>query len=118
MPLPIREPHDLVLERRAIARTDALNLPVEQRAAGNVAANQIADALVGVHQPAVNLISWRFRRVERKRHRHFVSGLVGEHAFLHARVEVDAPAIETRRRSGFQPAHLEAERTNRIRQLA
>ena len=31
VPLAIREPHDLVFERRTVARTDAVNLAVEER---------------------------------------------------------------------------------------
>ena len=49
---PIGESHDLVFERRAISRTDALNLAVVQRGCADVAANEIADAIVRVEQPA------------------------------------------------------------------
>ena len=44
VPFPIRKPHDLVLERRAIPRSDSLDLPVEERAPTNVAANEIANS--------------------------------------------------------------------------
>ncbi len=55
VPLLVREAHDLVLERRAVARTDAANLPVEEGRAIDVRPNEIAHAIVGVQQIAIDL---------------------------------------------------------------
>ena len=80
MPLPIGKAHDLVLERRAIARPDPLNLAIEQRTSFDVAPHEIANALVRVNQPAANLILKRHPRVERERNRHTVAWLLDEYA--------------------------------------
>ena len=66
VPLPVGEPHDLVFERRTVARTDALNLSVVERAAIDDAANEIAHAIVRVQQPAADLISQAALVVETK----------------------------------------------------
>ena len=62
VPLLVREADDLVFERRAIPRTDAANLPVEQRRPVDVRAHEIAHAIVRVQQIAVDLRSRRSRR--------------------------------------------------------
>src|SRR4029434_2970426 len=117
MPLPVRKAHDLVLERRAIARPDPLNLPIEQRTSVDVAAYEFANALIGVNQPAANLIPKRRRRVERERNRHTVAWLLDEQPVANMCVEVDALPIKARWRAGLEPAHLEAERANRLREI-
>ena len=50
MPLPVREPHHLVFERRAVARTDALDLAVEERRLVDVLPHQLVDAVGRVQQ--------------------------------------------------------------------
>ena len=57
VPLPIGKPHDLVFERRAIPRADALNLAVVERTAIEVGFHQFSDTLVRVKQPASDLIT-------------------------------------------------------------
>jgi hypothetical protein len=52
MSLTLREPHDLVFERRAVPRADAVNLPVVKRTPVDVLANEIAHTIVRVQQPA------------------------------------------------------------------
>src|SRR5512138_3781510 len=99
MPLPIGKAHDLVLERRAIARPDPVNLAIEQRTSVDVAAYEIANALVGVYQPTANLIAKRRRCVERKRNGHSVARLLDEQPVANTCVEVDAFPIEARRRA-------------------
>src|SRR6188474_281305 len=118
MSLSIRKAHDLVLERWTIAWTDTLNLPVEQRTSFDVAPHDVPDALIGVNQPAANLVLKRLRRVERERNRHTVTSLLHEYPFANLRLEIDTLAIEARRRPGFQPPHLEAERANRLREIS
>src|SRR5262245_52318204 len=56
MSFPIREAHDLVFERRAVARADAADLPVEERTVLDVVANQVAHALVRVEEPATDSV--------------------------------------------------------------
>src|SRR5437773_6494311 len=51
----VREPHDLVFERRTISRANSLDLAIEQRRACDVPANKLVDALRGVHEMTVNL---------------------------------------------------------------
>src|SRR5215510_6016958 len=114
MALPIGEAHDLVLERRAISRPDAPNLPVEQRTSVDVATYDFADALVGVNQPAVDPIPKGLPRVERERNGHGVAGLLDKCTVENTCGEIDALAIKARRRTGLQPAHFEAERANRL----
>jgi hypothetical protein len=91
---------------------------LKQRTSFDVAAYEFANALVGVNQPAANLIPKRRRRVEREWNRHTVAWLLHERAVANTCVEVDASAIETRWRACLQPAHLEAERANRLREIA
>jgi hypothetical protein len=50
--LTLREPHDLVFERWAVARPDTLNLPVEQWRLVDVCQDDVAHAIVGVRQIA------------------------------------------------------------------
>ena len=57
VPLAVREPHDLVLERRAVARADAADLAVEERRLADVRAHELVDALGRVQQVAVDLIA-------------------------------------------------------------
>ena len=118
MPFLVREPDDLVLERRAVARPDAANLSVEQRRAVEVRAHQVADAIVGVQQMAVNLWATDPICQERERDRLIVAALEREDAPGHLRIEVDAPPIEPRRGAGLQPPVLEADRLERLRKLA
>src|SRR4030095_11001355 len=117
MPLPIGKTHDLVLERRALALPDPLNLAVEQGTSFDVASDDFPNALVGVNQPAANLIPKRLRRVERKGNRHSVAWLLDEHSGANLCVEIDAFPIEARRRACLQTPHFETERTNRRSQV-
>ncbi len=82
-------------------------------------AHQIAHAIVGVKQIAVDLRSLDRRGEKRERHRRIVAALDGERA---RRATCGSKsmlvAIEPRRRAGLQPAPLEAERLQRLRQLA
>jgi hypothetical protein len=109
VPLPIGEAHDLVLERRAIPGTNPLDLAVEQRTLPDVPSNKIANAIVGVNQPAADLVAQRPRRVERERHWNLVASLLRKHALVHTRVESDACPIEPWRCSRLQSAHVDAE---------
>ena len=101
------KPDDLVLERRAVARTDAANLPVEQRRAVDVRAHDRSHAIVRVQQVAVDLRPTDRARQEREGHRRIVAALDGERSVRDATLEVDARAIEPRRRAGLQPPALE-----------
>ena len=57
MSLPVREPHDLVFQRRAVPRSDSLNLSVEERTLANSTPHEIADTIVGVQQPAAHAVA-------------------------------------------------------------
>src|SRR6266496_2421121 len=54
---------------------------------------------------------------KRERHRRLVPVLHGEHAPFHLTREIDAIAIETRRRAGLQPSPLEPVRLERLREI-
>src|SRR5688572_20108944 len=118
MTLAVGEPHDLVFERRTVARADALNLSVEQRTLMNGAAHQIAHAIVRVKQPATHTIAKKPSRRIRKRSGYRVAVLLHEIPARDPAREIDAVPIEAWRRSGLQPPHFEAERANRLCQLA
>ena len=47
-----------------------------------------------------------------------VAGLDGKTSFGHAPIEIDAAAMQARRRAGFQAAPREAERLQRLSELA
>ena len=55
MPLAVGKPHHLVFERRAVARTDAVNLAVVQRRLADVLPHESLDALGRVKQIAGDL---------------------------------------------------------------
>ena len=67
MTLLVGESDDLVFERRAVARTDSANLPVEERRLTDVRADEIAHAIVGVQQIAVDLRPHRPAVTEKKK---------------------------------------------------
>ena len=117
MALLVGETNDLVFERRAIPRTDAPNLAVEQRRARDVRANEIANAIVGMKEMAIDLRAIDGRREKRERNRRIVAALDGKDAAGDLTLEIDAVAIEARRRACFQPAPFEAACLQRFRQL-
>src|SRR5258708_15249587 len=118
MPLLVGESDDLVFERRTVARTDAADLPVEQRRAIDVRAHDVAHAVVGVNQMAVDLRTIDRRRQKRERDRGNVAAFYLEPSVPHVAIEIDAVAIEPRRRARLQAAPFETERLQRICELA
>src|SRR5206468_5551197 len=113
VPLLVRKTHDLVLERRAVPRTDAADLTVEQRRSRDVRANEIAHAIVGVNQVTVDLRTIDSFGHERERDRWHVAALDGECSLGNRAAEIDTLAIESWRRSGLQPPPFEPERLQR-----
>ena len=107
----MREAHHLVLERRAVARADAGNLPVEERRLRDVLAHQRVHALRRVHQVTGNLRTIDRAAQKREGHRRIVPALLRE-----AR-EVDAAPVQSRRRAGLQTSPGEAERLQRLREI-
>ena len=66
MPLAVGKPHDLVFERRTVARTDAADLPVVERAAIDARRARGRERVVRVKQPAADAVlerrsSWNTR---------------------------------------------------------
>ena len=118
MTLLVGEPHDLVLERRAIARADALNLSVEQRRSIDVGAHEVADAIVGMQEVTVDLRPRGGWRKKREQDRRIVSAFDVKNSALHLELEIDALAIQPRRRPRLQTAPLESDRLERLGQLA
>ena len=107
VPLPVREPHDLVFEGRAVARTDPCDPSVVQRAGVDAPAHDVVRRLRGVERPAGDLVRRGRRAGERKRDRRLIAVLLDESSCTHVAFEVDAAPIEARRRSGLQAARLQ-----------
>jgi hypothetical protein len=111
---PIGKPHDFVLERRTISRTDALNLAVVQRTSIDMLAHEIVNPLRRVQQPTLDLISQAPVCRERKRLRNQVSRLFDEQPRPDRQIEVDTVAVQSRRRAGFQSSDLETKLIQRL----
>ena len=102
VPILVGEAHHLVLDRRAVARPAALDLPRVHRRAVQVRADQVVDRLVGVGDVAIEL---RLRDPvgrEAERPRIVVAGL------QLALREVDGAAVEPAGRAGLEARELEA----------
>ena len=93
----IGEAVDLVLDRRAVAWADPLDLPGEHRRAVTAAANDVVSTLVCFRNETRNLFWMVFDSPEKRKDRHRVIRVLGLH---HA--EVDGAAVDPRRRTGFQ----------------
>ena len=103
MPIFVREPHDFIFDRRAIARAARLDLPGIHRRTMQIRADQLVDRVVGESDPARELRLIEVIREKRKRLRLIVAGL------QFGPTVVDRAAVEPRRRAGFEAAQLEAE---------
>ena len=91
------EAHHLVLDRRTVARADALDLAGVQRRAVQCAANDPVGALAGMRDPAADLARVLVARAEVGEHRRRrIAGLLFQAA------EVDAAQVDARRRAGLQ----------------
>ena len=100
----LREAYDLVFDRRTVARADAFDDAGEKRRAVEPAANDLVRALVGVCDPARHLPRVHLARADEAHHRRgIVAGLPFE------RREIDGAPVESRRRSGLEPAHGQGE---------
>src|SRR5688572_13793200 len=89
VPLLLGEPHDLVLERRTVSRTDAADLTVEERRAIDIGANEIAYPIGRVQQVAIDLPALDRSREERERYGRFVTALHEKRAVANASGEID-----------------------------
>src|SRR6266508_165003 len=118
MTLFIWKPDDLVFERRAIPRPNAPNLPVEQGRAADVRPHDIPNAIVRVKQIAVDLRTIDWRGQERERHWRRVASLNGHRPGGDLAIEVNALAIQQWRRASLEPSPFEAERLQRLGQVA
>ncbi len=106
MPLLFREANDLVLDRRAVARTGAVYVARIHRAARQVRADYVVRALVRVDdvtRRAFHAAQRILPRPPRKRQRLVVAGLQLQ------RVEVDRPAVDSDRRARLKPSERHAE---------
>ena len=101
--LALGEAHDLVLDRRAVARADALDLRRNTSARDARLARMIA-CVAGVVRVMWQAICGVVIRVgqERERHRRIVAGLHLE------RGPSRSSAVEPRRGAGLEPAHAQA----------
>src|SRR5262249_4879600 len=96
--------------RRAVPWSDTPNLSVEQGRAVDVRLHEIANALVGVEQVARDLLAVDRRCEKRERNRRIVAVLDRESSGPNLLLEIDAFAIQTRRRSSFQAPPLDPDR--------
>ena len=102
MAVLVGEAHDLVLDRRAVARPAALDLARVHRRPVQVGADQLVDRLVGVGDVAIELRLRDALGREAERPRLGVAGL------RLALVEVDGAAVEPAGRAGLEAGQLEA----------
>ena len=99
---PGGETHDLVLDRRAVARADALDHAGVQRRPVRRRADQLVGAFVGVRDVAADLSRMLATQADIGEHGHrLVAGLHRE-----ARV-VDRATVDARRSAGLEPPHPE-----------
>ena len=103
MALALAELDDLVLDRRAVARSDAFDAAAVHRRAFQVVADHLVRSGVRVGDPAGNLRQRRLGGLVGERARRVVAGLDLQ------RVIVDGAAIDSRRGARLEPADLEAE---------
>src|SRR5579871_3699749 len=112
MHLLVRELDDLVLDRRAVARTDRLNLPAVHRGPVNVFADNAVRLGRGVCDVARHLrvVMSDPLRAEAERRRVDVAGLGSETR------PVNTASVETRRSAGLQAATAQAQFLQRLAQ--
>src|SRR5439155_25765860 len=84
----------------------------------NVRADQLAHLLRRMQQVAVDLRTLNARSQERKCDRRIIPAFNPEYAALDLAIEIDAVAVETRRRAGFESSPFEAARLQRFGQFA
>src|SRR5262249_38387442 len=89
VPLLVGKTNHFVFERRAIARSDATYLTVEQRRARQIGADEIVDAVVRVNQVAVDLRTIERAREERERRRRSIAALDSKRSVGNATAEID-----------------------------
>src|SRR6266481_7197981 len=109
MSVAVAEADDLVLDRGAIARSDALDLPGIHRRAMHIGPDHLMGCGGGPGDAALDLRGRDLFRHHRKRLRWIAAGL-----HFHRR-PVDRRAIESRRSAGLQPAQREAGTLKRLR---
>ncbi len=110
MRLLVGESHDLVFERWTVSRSNARNLSVVERGLADIRPDQVADAVVRIEDVAADLLAIDPPGHERERHRRLIAG------FRREAREVDAVAVQARRRAGLQASPLQAERLERFRE--
>ena len=97
-----RKAHHLVLDGRAVARADALDLAAVQRRAVQRVADDLVGLFGGVGDPAADLLRMFVHRTEEGHHRaRRVAGLLVHHAVI------QRAAVDARRRAGLQAVDLE-----------
>ena len=109
VPVALAEAHDLVLDRGAIARAPARDLPGIHRRAVHIRPDDVVGRLRGASDAALDL-----RRFDAfGQHRERLGRLVARLHFDCA--PVDRGTVEPRRRAGFEPAERKAEPFQRQR---
>ena len=106
MALLLLKAHDLILDGRAVARANALNIPAVERRAVEIVENDLVGLGVGVGNVAVDLVVHRHagHKAERLQLAVRVAGLTLK------LVKVDAAAVDAGRCAGLEPAQRKAVR--------
>ncbi len=108
--VPVGEAHDLVFDRRAIARAGAFDLPGIERRAVEIVADQIMARRGGAGDMTRHLGRGDGAGQRRERFRRVVAGLRRE------ALPIDGPAVQAGRRAGLQPAEMKAKPGQGLRQ--
>ena len=111
MRVAIGEAHHLVFDRRTVARADPLDDPGIHWAAIEVIADHLVGLLVGIGDPAGNLLRMLRGIAHEREDRHRVVAMLrAEHR------KIDSARVNARRRTGFQTADAQRQRTQTLRQ--
>src|SRR5690606_40674722 len=97
------EAHDLVLDRRAVARADPFDPPAIERRAVEAGANDLVRALGRMSDMAQDLARMHRARAAEREDGHGVVARLLREAF-----EVDRLPVDARRRAGLEPADRKA----------
>jgi len=102
---------DLVFDRRAVTRANAFDDPGVHRRAIQVLADDVVGALVGMGNPAVDLLRMHCCIAHERHDRNRRITWLWRHL-----AEIDTATVDARRGAGFQPIHPQRQFTQALRE--